>query len=134
MINIHLSFSPIMQPSNTQRDVTELTNWDQIKTILNDSSQTIHMIDFYTTWCGPCKRIAPEIVRLANATEFQSVSFWKLDAENESLEEFVATCQIEAFPTFCFFRAGKVFQKTEGGPAGKIATILNNALSEQKIE
>lgn len=40
------------------------------------------IIDFYTTWCGPCKRLAPIMDELSQ-TYCDQVSFYKMDTERE---------------------------------------------------
>lgn len=40
------------------------------------------VIDFYTTWCGPCKRLAPIMEELANVY-CDRVVFYKADTERE---------------------------------------------------
>jgi len=106
-------------------DVIELTTKAQFNEIISNTTTDVFVVDFYTTWCGPCKRIAPEIAKLALRPEYQSVHFCKIDAENPEMESVAEACKVEAFPTFCFFREGKVIDKIEGGPVGRIVQILN---------
>jgi thioredoxin 1 len=61
------------------------------------------VVDFYATWCGPCKAMAPALVRLAEAYTGR-VRFVKVDVDKEAglASKFGAT----AVPTLVFFKAG----------------------------
>ncbi len=57
-------------------------------------------IDFYTTWCGPCKTmdrsVFPRMVRYA---EWNKLIHLKIDAENAKMVSLVKKFKIEAYPT-----------------------------------
>ena len=62
----------------------------------------VTLVDFYATWCPPCKAIAPYVVQLAK--ENPHVQFIKVNVDHarEIAEEY----EINAMPTFIFFRTG----------------------------
>lgn len=53
------------------------------------------VIDFYTTWCGPCKRLAPIMDELSQ-TYCDQVKFYKADTERE--RELAYVFQISSIP------------------------------------
>ena len=53
------------------------------------------VIDFYTTWCGPCKRLAPIMEELSQ-TYCDQVVFYKVDTERE--RELAYQFQISSIP------------------------------------
>ena len=53
------------------------------------------VIDFYTTWCGPCKRLAPIMEELSQ-TYAGKVRFYKADTEQE--RELAYVFQIASIP------------------------------------
>lgn len=57
------------------------------------------LIDFYATWCGPCKSIAPILEELA-AEYADSIIIYKVDTEKEP--ELAALFGIRAIPTLIF--------------------------------
>ena len=57
------------------------------------------VIDFYTTWCQPCKALAPVMEELAEAYKGK-VAFYKVDVEAE--EELGALFGIQSIPTILF--------------------------------
>lgn len=96
--------------------IEEITTLDQLKHVCNTLNLVV--IDFYTTWCGPCKRIAPEIEQLANI--YQQVNFYKINAENPELNEFCGLCEITSLPTFCFFQNKQFLTRIVGADINKI--------------
>ena len=53
------------------------------------------VIDFYTTWCGPCKRLAPIMEELSQ-TYCDQVRFYKVDTERE--RELAGVFRISSIP------------------------------------
>jgi thioredoxin 1 len=68
------------------------------------------VIDFFATWCGPCKRIAPTYEKLAEA--FPNITFLKVDVDESG--ELVNMFNISAMPTFVFLKNGKEILRVEG--------------------
>jgi thioredoxin 1 len=61
------------------------------------------VVDFWATWCGPCKRVAPEMEKLAAKYE-GSVEVVKVDVDaNPGLSQ---AFNIMSIPTIAFFRPG----------------------------
>ncbi len=68
------------------------------------------VIDFFATWCGPCKRIAPVYISLAE--KFPSITFLKCDVDEA--EEVSLKYIIESLPTFIFLVNGVEHGRVEG--------------------
>lgn len=86
-----------------------LTDANFKKEILEDKQ--LALVDFFATWCGPCKMVAPIIEELAKEYEGK-VKIAKLDVE---LAQDIATqYSVMSVPTFLFFKNGKVLEQTVG--------------------
>ncbi len=69
------------------------------------------VIDFWATWCGPCRRVAPIIEELASEYEGRAV-VGKVDVEDQ--DELAAQFGIRNIPTVLFIKGGQVVDKIVG--------------------
>lgn len=83
--------------------------------LLSDESeipqQGAVVIDFFATWCGPCKRIAPVFEDLADK-HYPAITFFKVDVDESA--ELVEKFGVSAMPTFVFLKNGYIVKKVEG--------------------
>jgi len=82
-------------------DVPEIDSLSQRKNII--SNYPVVIIDYYTTWCGPCKIASPKFSQLAKIYTEKGIIFLKENAENK-LGEYPA--QIRGVPCFHFYVEG----------------------------
>ena len=68
------------------------------------------VIDFFATWCGPCKRIAPDYEKLAET--YTDIEFVKCDVNESS--ELSELFEVELLPTFLLINNLKVVHKFAG--------------------
>ncbi len=68
------------------------------------------LIDFYATWCGPCKMIAPIIEEIANTRD--DVVVCKVDVDEEGA--IANAYDIHSIPTLILLKDGKLADKAVG--------------------
>lgn len=84
------------------------------------------VLDFWATWCGPCKKIAPDIEALAEEYDGQ-VIIGKCDIEEN--DDLVARFGIRNVPTVLFIKGGEVVDKQVGAaPKATFAEKVKNLL------
>ncbi|KAE8327881.1 thioredoxin [Aspergillus sergii] len=83
--------------------VTEIKTPAEFQEKVVDSKEPV-VVDFFATWCGPCRIIAPTIEKFSN--ENQGVKFYKVDIEE--LSTVAADLGIASMPTFVFFKDGQI--------------------------
>lgn len=69
------------------------------------------VIDFWATWCGPCRMVGPILSKLAAKYEGQVV-LGKCDVEDN--EDLATEFGIRNIPTILFYKNGQLFDKIVG--------------------
>lgn len=65
------------------------------------------VVDFFATWCGPCKQIAPHVGKLSET--YPNVRFIQVDVDK--VRSVAQEMQIRAMPTFVLFKDGQQWEK-----------------------
>lgn len=84
------------------------------------------VVDFFATWCGPCKMIAPIFEELA--VEYNGkAKFVKVDIDESP--ELAANYKVRGVPTLMVFKGGEIKSTMVGAqPKAKISEEVNKAL------
>ncbi len=70
------------------------------------------LLDFYATWCGPCKTIAPIVEELAAEYASQGLKVGKVDIDESG--DLATEFNIQGVPTLIFFKGGEEVDKLVG--------------------
>lgn len=89
------------QPAKAEIVVTDLTDANEAKEIANSKIPVV--IDFYATWCGPCKLLAPNIDSIAK-TYKGKVKVVRCDVDQNPA--LVAKYGINRYPTIIMIKPG----------------------------
>lgn len=84
------------------------------------AQQNLVVVDFFATWCGPCKMIAPMLEKFA--TEYSSAGFYKVDVDE--LPSVAASQSVTSMPTLLFFKSGELVGKVIGANPAAIKQTL----------
>ena len=83
------------------------------------------LVDFWATWCGPCRAIAPVIEELSK--EYENVKFGKLDIDGSRATAM--KYDVQSIPTLIIYKDGEVVQRAMGAqPKSKLAELIDGAL------
>ena len=80
------------------------------------------LVDFWASWCGPCKMIGPIIDQIAD--ERSDVKVCKINVDEEP--ELAAKFKVMSIPTLIVFKNGEVVTQSMGAkPKTAILSMLN---------
>ncbi|XP_017466118.1 PREDICTED: thioredoxin-2-like [Rhagoletis zephyria] len=97
------------------KDLTDLNNQ------LKEAGTKLVVIDFFATWCGPCKLIAPRLEELAKEYEGK-VLILKVDVDE--CEDIAMEYNISSMPTFVFIKDRKQINSFAGANGEKLADFI----------
>ena len=106
---------------------------DAVTSVTNDTfdsvvlqSKSLVMVDFWATWCGPCKIVAPVVEELAKEYAGR-VTFAKVNTDENS--DLASRYNIRGIPTLMFFKEGKMMDQVVGAvPTAQLKSKLDSLL------
>ena len=93
---------------------------DNYEDLVLKAEKTV-LLDFWATWCGPCRMVAPIVEQIAE--EFDDILVGKIDVDTEM--ELAASFRIVSIPTLIVMKDGKVANTAVGyRPKADILKLL----------
>ncbi len=82
------------------------------------------LVDFWATWCGPCRALAPVLDELAEEMDGKAI-ITKVDVDQNP--ELAARFGVRAIPMLLIFKGGKVVQQLAMAPKAELKAALEAA-------
>lgn len=119
------------QPGNTtsaRRVIANVTTRDLTSEQFNETIEgnDIVLIDFWASWCGPCRQFAPTFQ--ASSEKHPDIVHAKVDTEAE--QELAAAAQIRSIPTLMAFKKGQLLFNQPGAlPPAALEDLLQQVIA-----
>ena len=92
------------------------------------NGEQLTLVDFFATWCGPCKMMHPVLEGLKKQLG-ERVKIVKIDIDSPVNRQLVNSYQVQAVPTLMLFKAGKMVWRQSGAmQATQIRQVIEKYL------
>ena len=89
--------------------IEEVLGFEEFEKVIKDN--TLTLVDFYASWCTPCKMQTPILVEFQEATE-RKVKLIKVDVDQNP--EIANKYKVQMLPTILLFQNGEEKEKAVG--------------------
>lgn len=113
----------------SDKSATQSVNASTFEALINDNA--IVFIDFWASWCAPCKQFAHVYEKVAS--KYPTIVFGKINLEDES--ELAETFQIRSIPHLMVFKQGiAIYSEAGSMPESALIELVEQALSADVSE
>merc|ERR1739848_723365 len=100
--------------------VHAVQDMDDFNNQLEAAGGKLVVVDFFATWCGPCKLVAPHLEEMSKSMD--DVVFLKVDVDD--CEDVAAEYKITAMPTFIFIKNKAKVADLTGANVDKLKALV----------
>lgn len=111
--------------SGMSAQVTEINSVRQFNNLLESNQNTLMVVDFFATWCPPCKKFHATFSQLSN-TYKNGVIFVKIDVEQ--VPALSAEYDVSSMPTFVFIKNKKEVARVSGANKKAVEDAIKHNL------
>ena len=105
--------------------VQDIDDYDDFVDIIANSP--IAVIDFWATWCGPCRMFEPTFNKIAKHFKNRA-SFYKVNGPE--VDEISEEVRIRVFPTFIIYQNGQIVERIEGADERELVSLIEEIIPQ----
>ena len=118
-------FQPMKEVEGSK--VVSVKSAEAWRALLKENALVI--VDFYATWCPPCKAAAPVFAGMSKEEAYSGVVFAKVNVDE--LRDVAREAGISAMPTFKLYSSGKEANSRQGWSASVVRTMIDEAIKKK---
>lgn len=93
--------------------VNEIGSAEEFEKALDAAGDSLVIVDYATSWCGPCKIIAPKFAEMSD--QYTDVTFLKVMGDSSKEADMLMRSQgVKALPSFHFWKGKVLVEKVSG--------------------
>ena len=97
----------VLPPHATPIEITSDSQFDEIVA----AARVPVVVDFWATWCGPCRAVAPEVKKAAHNLAGKALV---LKVDTDELNDLAERYQVQSIPNFALFSGGRLVRQKAG--------------------
>ena len=101
----------------------QIGGFDQFKQYIE--SDKYILLFFTASWCGPCKRIYPQLEELAKKLNKDLIQIYKIQIDDDNNEKLCEIFKVESVPSFYLMKNKECINTMKGGDINGIKKMLN---------
>lgn len=102
--------------------VKQIRDKEELQDVMKAAGDNLVVVDFFATWCGPCKIIKPKVDELAAELKQDKVLIVKVDVDE--VEELTTEYGISSMPTFILLKKAEKVDEMTGTNLDKLRQII----------
>eukprot|EP00188_Purpureofilum_apyrenoidigerum_P004881 Plantae.Rhodophyta-Purpureofilum_apyrenoidigerum.ctg58723.p1 GENE.Plantae.Rhodophyta-Purpureofilum_apyrenoidigerum.ctg58723~~Plantae.Rhodophyta-Purpureofilum_apyrenoidigerum.ctg58723.p1 ORF type:complete len:159 (+),score=41.53 Plantae.Rhodophyta-Purpureofilum_apyrenoidigerum.ctg58723:54-479(+) len=104
--------------------VSEVASKEELNKVLDSAGESLVVIDYSTSWCGPCKIIAPKFEAMSE--DYEDVVFLKVMGDkDDATAELMKSEAIRAVPAFHFWKSKEKIHTITGARTDDIQASID---------
>ena len=103
--------------------MNQIEGFENLKKCLNVDKYVL--LFFTASWCGPCKKIYPELEELSKKLNKDLIEIYKVQIDNDDNEEICSIFKVESVPSFYLMKNKECINTLKGADMNGIKEMLN---------
>ena len=108
--------------------VLEISSQEEFDKALGSAGDSLVVIDYSTSWCGPCKIIAPKFDEFSE--QYKNVAFLKVMGDSSpEADKLMRSQGVRALPSFHFWKGSKQVDSISGAKAQTLQDAIETHMN-----